>query len=360
MITIYTDSFKNNAKVLSFFNSKLYDVKQNSIFMNFEESKAYVSNEIYEGSFSFKYEGEIEKAFYVKTDVFVNLCMIYDTILFDEETKTFFGVNGDIKEEYKIPVSYDEYSYIKYNISEFEKKSLTSSMRENITKSLKFIGSNVIESSLDSVYMYNKNLCTTDKVVFFNASYGDDYEFFNQVNIPSKIAELIGKLREEEISFYVKEDSPYYIIDFSGNFALICPVIDAMNIPKYDTPAFKETYSHKTSVSFDKNKMKDILKFFEPFVKNVLAEKLKMRFDNNNVYIEANGDIVGSRILENAIYDEELESSSFYFSRNIMLDIVSIFKGDIIKNKVSKDSMRYCIESDDNKEIIVITTKVLE
>jgi hypothetical protein len=357
---ITTKEFKEVSKPVLSFLSKEKNLKAEFIYFDFDESMVYVENYPYQGRFKFNYtkeDGDTIENFFVKSDIFFNLCNSYESLRLNNK---YEFENAETKEKFKIAILKDTFEKMKFDTDgSWQKKEITSSINYMLRKSKKFLGSVRSDGNYECVFMYKNSLCTTDKVILFNGTYKD--EFYNNFTLSSEVFDMITICNEEAVHVYNKDDETYYIVDFSDLFQMICPKFDAPKVPHYMDDNFRNSYYHDDYVKVKNEEFVEILNFFAPFVKKEKAEKIYLECNEGKVYLSCVGDNIGKRLISNSEYSNNNLELKFSFSRNKMLEMIKSISDEYINIRVNKDSMRYCIEgSNDTKDVCIITTKIVE
>jgi len=353
---IKSKNFVDNERTISMFlkNGKKSKGIENLMYLDFSTGTAYFSDDLYEGKLKFDFVREEEdtiESFNITCDLFLKLCKLYEDMHITNDYEVY-GYNA--KELFKLPVTHDIYNSISYDLSEWSKKSFDSDMIDIIKKSSNFIGENKIENNLSAIVINKNIVSSTNKIMFFGGIYKSN--FADNLIIPSEVLSILLSSMDNEISIYTKEGEKYYIISLSEMMYFLCPIADGISIPSFE--AFSDTYTQEEFIKVSTSKFKSVISFYEPFVKNVLYERLTIICKDNCIYIDLNDEVKGSRVIEDVEYSESLEGIQFDISREQFNTLLKALQCEFIIIKVNNNDLRYSVMNE-KSDIIIITTKLI-
>lgn len=187
------------------------------------------------------------------------------------------------------------------------------------------------ELNLNGIFFDNGNLISLQKSRIFQAK---TPEVQLSLSIPSELIRIIFLFPDiEKIKFYRKSlsETESYKLIYNNELALQFSSSSNLNLPiSVDDEAFKASYSHENYFMLNKLRFQEVLKFLEPFAREVISTKLTFKFLPETSQIEI--EIVDQyNNVDYKIPVEEFSNPEYFEDQeiNLSLSILSIIASQI-------------------------------
>lgn len=351
---IYTENLRKFAKLISQIyvrGSRLHE----SIYLNFEDGYLYFSHTNYSGRMKIKtdFENSVNN-FFVDIPTFLTLVNEYPDLIITEKYEFYNGNEKFKPAVFKKPENYETLSF-NYKEENWTEYPLSEKIIINLIQAVGYIGGEK-KREYHGVLLNNNNICSTDSSRFFRAYIEGQ---FDNIRLSREALTFIkeGYRITEKVSIFCSSDGTCCINIGDEDMEIICPKILNLKIPNLDNPEFQEKYNHKTFFIIEKQKLFDVLNFFEPFVKNEKNERLYFHIDNpNELTIEAKDNLTGNRILP--LKECNTGSQGIWVARFLVLQAIGSIEDDFVKIQIDETAPAFNITGEKNEERHIIVVKI--
>lgn len=351
---IKTDSFRENVKLINHFNGQ-GDRRYSAIYLNFSDSKAYLTGQHYSGRFSFEYTDDKKDidSFFIESQAFLLLCQRYEELEFNKEDDLIYIIANNKK--FQIEVFFDDLDGDVYDYSDHTPYELSSDVVKSLKSASLYYGPEDFASSLYGVLLKEKNIITTDKIKLFHTK--SDVEF-PEVRISAHPVQVVFTASEQSpVTFYHsnEDNAKFFFVVGAGEFELVFPQTENIIIPDITDESFVSKYDHAEKFSFKKSDMERELKFFEIFVKEVRNERLLVTVKSDSeLLIEATDDKKGEQSIAISDVHPDLIGKSFWVMRAVLLQALQVIGVEDVTIQYNEDQPTLNVSGTNTERHIVI------
>lgn len=358
---IKTQSLTNFSKIILLIKDNINQY-YSSLYFSFKDSFIYFYSNQVQGRIKFEYDLDenenIEnfKDFFVNTEDFLNVCYYYSELYYDNE-QTFYN-SKDKKEKFQIENFMDE-DFEPFQSSEpLSKNAIAIQLDEDFyykfVNSLSFISFDS-DSPMNGVFIRNNHIITTDLYRLYEATICTTNSL--DFAIPYELAKVISFLNiGDKIAIDKLEDRLHVLIGEDKSIELYVADNHNLQLIDVDNQNFVSKYNHDSFIEVDKQAFLKIIKFIDPFTKEVSSQRIKLSLVNDeltiSVFMKSNIDrkllIVNKNKLDDGV--------EFWMSNEYAKKIFSMLQGDTIRIQVDQQSPAINISSND---VHVVYAKIL-
>jgi len=364
---INTKNFKRFSKIIDIFNKKGSRIDE-SIYLDFENSKAYFGNSSYDsdnegiiGQLDFNFiltNTDIDdySNVFVNTRLFLTLCNQYETLSMSTD---YEFSNGE--EFFKIPYFTEEFDYPILNKDDFEVFNITSAITSNLKTSQIYMGVADFNENFGGIQLLNNSIVSSDGACVFEAKVKDIT--FPEIQLSKTVLHVIlTGVDDNTCRMYYDTQTKDLYFTFGDNEELhvASTQIDNLNVPPIEDPDYIAKYNHKTSFCVEKRQFLSLLQFLEVFVTDVKNEQLKLTIESDNtISIKALDEVQASRKMPTSFTSPELEGKSFWFARKYVYDAVSSILDDFIRIQLDVDEVAFNVTGQTETNRAIAITRLL-
>lgn len=356
---IYTENLKKFSRLISqtcIRGNKFTE----SVYIDFDNNYLYFSHPYYLGRIKIKTDPfeNLVNNFLVDTITFFSLVTEYSFININEKyefsnnKEKFKLITFEKPETYEIiPFNYKESNWTEYILSE---KTII-----NLVCAKDYMGGEK-KKEYHGILLNKNIICSTDTRKIFRANIKEN---FNNIGLSLESLNFIreGYKITKKVSIFCNSDGTYCINIGDDDIEIIFPKMLNLKIPNLDDIKFRKKYDHPTYLIIEKQKLYDVLIFFESFVKFEKNEKLYFSIKNTNeLVIEAKGYMTGNRILPLKECSPDLVDQTIMIVRFFVLKALESIDDKYIKIQIDENAPSFNIIGNNNKERNIILIKLVE
>lgn len=352
---VFTKEFVDQSKMIGCFNQP-GDRKFVSIYLNFNDSYAYLFDSRYEGRFKFtfeKQEDEVIDNFYVDITQFMALCSSYEYLNLSEDLEF-----SNEKEKFKIATFKDEFEPLSYDTSDCITQTLSSDLMSCLKKSLSFIGTEDFTTNYNGILLEENNIVSTNGYSVFHGQFDNSF-LYPKIQFPSYIIKLIlaGELGSVNLNYKENEN---IILSFQDDaFQVIFRETENLRLPPYNDPDYIDKYNHKENFIINKEKFVEILKFFEPFVRNIKNQRINIKFQESSIEIYTEDEVKVNRNLIAEVH-KDLIGKELFCIRDVVLAACNNISEEFIKIQFNSEKPAINVTGKDNTNIHIAIIRLID
>lgn len=286
-MTLFLEDFKKYSKLLLGIIEKGHQTYE-SIHFDFLNAFAYVYSSKIKSRIPFllDFKGsentinfDLERIYSISLENFLNICSHHDflDIRVEENYLDFFND----KDSYLFPFIKNPISDLfEYDIDESKLIEFDSDLIDSLFMSFKYVDHNE-NSNLNGIFIENNSVISTDKSRFFEKKLSKTYD---DINIPFNTAKLMNSYYTQNLKYLSFDNFNYFIIDnkisiVTANLKNLQLSMDVSDVN------FKQSYDHSSFIVFKKEDIIKISKIIDPFLKNIINQRVKCFIKNNELII---------------------------------------------------------------------------
>ena len=352
-MTLQTQEMRKYSKGLKTLYQKGHPMSE-SVYFDFDKKEALVINPNLYSIASFPIqitadsddEEQIDN-FFVSMVPFIALCNSYPelTITKDREFITpsgerFKPANYD-DDEYTVPRRYEDFSSEELDVQDAKMLSLATkfSLKDN-----------------EGAILYN-TIVGTDKVSFYentnlHKTYGQEYK------ISAFALALLNSIYAETIQIGKHDD--YILMVVNDEFKFMCPEASCEIPSNYHSGDFMEKNKHESYIAVSKHELLSNLKFMEPFVANVVNERMSFKVTDNELVLYAKEEHIAEKHVALSEPNMDIpEDAEFFFSRSRIDNLINTIHDDIIHIHLNPDSPLIFMTGAENEDVNTICVRLV-
>lgn len=351
-MTLQTQEMQKYSKGLRTLYQKGHPMSE-SIYFDFDKKEALVINPNLYSIASFPIQVTADEGdegienFFVAMVPFLALCNSYPelTITSDRE---FITPNG---ERFK-PSSYDDDEYVvPRRYEDFESEELSVQDAKTLSLATKFS-----MKDAEGAVLY-KTIVGTDKVSFYeNTNLNKEYE--QDYRISSFALALLNSIYAESIQ--IGKHEGYILMVVNNEFKFMCPEASCEIPSNYHSGEFMKNSQHDTYIAVSKPELLSNLKFMEPFVANVVNERMSFRVTENEIVLYAKEEHIAEKHIALSEKNTDIpEEAEFFFSRSRIDNLLNTIHDDIIHIHLDRESPLIFMTGEENTDVNTICVRLV-
>jgi hypothetical protein len=363
---IFAENFRRFSKSIEASYTK-GDRLGESIYLNFEDSCAYFSNESFIAKLKFNYEIEdgsddsIQNML-IDKKMFLVLCQQYDELYLNSEY-TFY--NGE--EEFSIPYSIEQQDYPDFDYNDFISYHLNTNIIRHLRAAYQYMGVYDPQENYFGANLKEDRVVSTDGAQVFEAFTEEKDEDGNDVELPDvklkgEIVRLILTVAENEVcnlNYNESTDEIYFSFGGDGELDVATTQQDDLRLPDVKDAEFISKYSHDTGFTISKQEILDVLDFFSIFVKTERNERLYFNItDTSTLSIESQAESKGNRQIPLKDCSKDLVDNGIWVPRALVVKAISSINDDFIRFEINPEAPAFNIVGETNENRHVATVRL--
>lgn len=333
-----------------------------NMYLNFENSCAYFSNQSFIAKLKFDFEIEDVKDnnlqnILVDKKMFLALCTEYEELTLDSDYNFSYE-----EESFKIPYFIEDQSYPEFNYDDFSSYQFNSSVLRNIRTASQYMGPYDPQENYFGVNIRKDCVIGTDSAQVFEAELKDKKVVFPDIRLKGDIVKLVLTISEFEVcylNYNENTDELYFTFGDNQELDIATTQQDNLRMPDVKDQDFIDKYHHDTYFIVEKNTLLDVLDFFQVFVRNERNEKLYLNIvDEETLSIESQSESTGNRNISITELDNEVVGQGLWIPRALVVKAVKSIEDDFIKFEVDNEAPAFNIVGKDNDERHVATVRL--
>lgn len=358
---IKTENFKR-------FSSPIYasyvqgDRNGENMYLDFENSCAYFSNDSFIAKLKFDFEIEDPsdndlQNILVDKKMFLALCNEFEELTLDSEYNFSYE-----EEKFHIPHEIEKQDYPDFDYNDFESYHLSSSVLRNVRAASQYMGPSDPQENYYGVNIKGDRVVGTDSAQVFEAQVKEDNIDFPDIKIKGDIVRLVLTISEFEVcnlNYNENTDELYFTFGDNQELDIATTQQDNLRMPDVVDDEFVEKYNHDTFFDVEKTELLDILEFFQVFVRNERNERLYLHIvGEDSLSIESQSESKGNRNIDLHDCSGDLVGEGIWIPRALVVKAVKSIEDDFIKFKIDTEAPAFDIIGKNNDEKHIATVRL--
>lgn len=333
-----------------------------NMYLNFENSCAYFSNESFIAKLKFDFEIEDPsdndlKNILVDKEMFLALCTEYEELTLDADYNFSYE-----EESFSIPHFVENQDYPEFNYDDFTSYHLGSGVLRNVRAASQYMGTHDPQEDYFGVNIREDRVVGTDSAQVFEGELKDETEEFPDIKLKGDIVKLVLTISEFEVCYLnYNENTDELYVTFGDNQELDIATTqqDILRMPDVKDEEFISKYHHETYFVVEKTELLDVLDFFQVFVRNERNERLYLHItDENTLSVESQSKSKGNRNVSITDSDSRLVGEGFWIPRALVVKAVRSIEDDFVQFEVDQEAPAFNIVGKTNNERHIATVRL--
>lgn len=333
-----------------------------NMYLNFENSCAYFSNESFIAKLKFDFEIEDPsdndlKNILVDKKMFLALCTEYEELTLDSDYKFTYE-----EESFSIPYFIENQDYPEFDYNDFASYHLSSGVLRNVRAASQYMGPYDPQENYFGVNIRGDRVVGTDSAQVFEGQLKDEDVEFPDIKLKGDIVKLVLTISEFEVcylNYNENTDELYFTFGDNQELDIATTQQDNLRMPDVTDQDFIDKYHHDTYFVVEKAELLDVLDFFQVFVRNERNERLYLNIiDETTLSVESQSESKGNRNVVITDSDHRIVGEGFWIPRALVVKAVKSIEDDFVQFEVDQEAPAFNIVGTNNDEKHIATVRL--